>query len=103
MSDTNAAEIRRQGGHYLLAMKANPPTLQAAVRAVFDRACEADFADVEHDGHASTEDGHGRHEERYVTVIRRSQGLPDGWTDAAAVVQVNRVREVREADQDDPR
>ena len=88
----NAAEIRRQGGHYLLAVKDNQPTLHAAVRAVFDRACEADFAGVDHDGHASVEDGHGRHEERYVTVIRKPEGLPDGWTD---VVQVNRVREVR--------
>ena len=91
----NAAAIRRQGGHDLLAVKDNQPTLHDAVRAVFDRACETDFAGVDHDGHASVEDGHGRHEERSVTVIRKPQGLPDGWTDAAAVIQVNRVREVR--------
>ena len=35
---------------------------------------------------ASVEDGHGRHEERYVTVIRDPEGLPGEWTDARAVV-----------------
>src|SRR5262249_25451012 len=41
------------------------------------------------------EDGHGRHEERYVTVIRGPAGLPDGWQGARAVVMVSREREVK--------
>ena len=90
----NAAGIRRQGGHDLLAVKGNQPTLLAAVGGVFDRACEADFAGVTHDGHGAIEDGHGRHEERYVTVIYGPRGLPPEWPDVAAVVQVNREREV---------
>ena len=90
----NARLIRTQGGHYLLAVKGNQPTLRAAVEAVFDRACEADFAGVRHDGHGATEDAHGRHEERYVTVVYDPQGLPPEWPDVAAVVQVNREREV---------
>src|SRR5947209_4053903 len=40
----NAGIIREQGGHYLLAVKDNQPTLRAAVEAVFERACAADFA-----------------------------------------------------------
>ena len=40
----NARIIRGQGGHYLLAVKGNQPKLRAAGEAVFDRACEADFA-----------------------------------------------------------
>ena len=71
----NARIIREQGGHYLLAVKGNQPTLRAAVEAVFDRACEADFDGVRSDGHESVEDGHGRHEERYVTVIYDPDGL----------------------------
>ena len=47
-----------------------------------------------HDGHEAVEDGHGRHEERYVTVIYDPDGLPPEWPDVAAVVQVNREREV---------
>jgi predicted transposase YbfD/YdcC len=90
----NARLIRGGGGHYLLAVKDNQPTLRAAVEGVFERACQADFAGVEHDGHEAVEGGHGRHEERYVTVIHDPQGLPAEWPDVAAVVQVNRVRQV---------
>jgi hypothetical protein len=39
-----ARQVRSQGGDYLLAVKGNQPTLRDAVQAVFDRACEADFA-----------------------------------------------------------
>jgi predicted transposase YbfD/YdcC len=90
-----AGQVRRQDGHYLLAVKGNQPTLHDAVCAVFSRACEADFAGAEHDGHASVEDGHGRHEERYTTVIYDPRGLPPGWPDVAAVVLVGREREVK--------
>jgi predicted transposase YbfD/YdcC len=90
----NAEEIRRQGGHYLLAVKDNQPTLRAAVEAVFDQACDGDFVGVTQDGHAVVEDGHGRHEERYVQVVYDPKGLPPEWPGVAAVVQVNRVREV---------
>lgn len=89
-----ARQVRDQGGDYLLAVKGNQPTLQKAVHAVFDRACEADFAGVAHDGHECVEDGHGRHEERYVTVIYDPTGLPPEWPGVAAVVLVGREREV---------
>ena len=75
-------------------MCTNQPTLHAAVERVFTRACEQDFADVSHDGDSTEEDGHGRHEQRYVTAIQDPKGLPEGWADVAAVVQVNREREV---------
>lgn len=87
-----ARQIRDQEGDYLLAVKGNQPALHAAVEAVFDRACAADFAGVAHDGHAEVEDGHGRQEERYVMVIADPAGLPADWPDVAAVVQVNRER-----------
>jgi predicted transposase YbfD/YdcC len=90
----NAGLIRERGGHYLLAVKDNQPTLRAAVEAVFERACDADFAGVRSDGHEAVEAGHGRQEERYATVITGPEGLPGGWPDVAAVVQVNREREV---------
>ena len=92
----NARIIRERGGHYLLAVKDNQPTLRAAVEAVFERACEAEFAGVEHAGHEAVEDAHGRHEERYTAVVYGPVGIPAGWPDVAAVVQVNRVRVVGE-------
>src|SRR5262249_31449298 len=72
----NARIIRGQQGHYRLAVKDNQPTLRAAVEAVFDRARDDDFTGVRCDGHEAVEDGHGRHEERYVTVVYDPSGLP---------------------------
>jgi predicted transposase YbfD/YdcC len=88
-------QVREQGGDYLLAVKGNQPALHDAVHAVFDRACEADFAGVTHDGAESVEDEHGRHEERYTTVIYDPQRLPPEWPDVAAVILVGREREVK--------
>ncbi len=90
----NAEEIRRQGGHYLLATKGNQPTLREAIGAVFERADAAGFEGVRFDHHTTTEDGHGRHEERSVSVMYEPQGLPTGWPDVAAVVSVLRERGV---------
>lgn len=90
----NARIIRERRGHYLLAVKDNQPRLRAAAEAVIGRACEADFEGDRYDGHESVDDGHGRHEERYVSVVRAPEGLPAAWPDVAAVVQVNREREV---------
>jgi predicted transposase YbfD/YdcC len=91
---TNAEIIRGQGGHYLLAVKDNQPTLRAAVERVVEAAGEADFVGVEVGGDEAIEDAHGRHEERYVTVIGNPEGIPSDWPDVAAVVLVNREREV---------
>jgi predicted transposase YbfD/YdcC len=91
----NARLIRAGGGHYILAAKGNQPTLEAAVRAVFERACGTDFAGIRHDHDATVEDGHGRHEERYVTVIYDSEGIPAEWPDVAAVVLIGRERQVK--------
>jgi predicted transposase YbfD/YdcC len=90
----NARLIRDGGGHYVLAVKGSQPALEEAVQAVFDHACEADFVGVRHDSHASVEDRHGRHEERYVMVIYAPVGLPADWPHVAAVVQVARERKV---------
>ncbi len=69
-------QVRQQGGDYLVAVKRNQPALQRAVHAAFDRAAEAEFAGC--DPAEAVEDGHGRHEERFVTVIRDPDGLRPG-------------------------
>jgi predicted transposase YbfD/YdcC len=89
-----AQKIRDRGGDYLLAVKGNQPTLEAAVWAVIERALGTEFAGVAADHHQTIEDGHGRHEERYVTVISDPTGLPPDWPDVAAVVLVGSEREV---------
>jgi predicted transposase YbfD/YdcC len=88
-------QIRARGGDYLVAVKGNQPSLQAAVHAALDRACEEEFAGCPMA--ASAEDGHGRHEERYVTAIRDPEGLPGEWEDVRAVVVVGRERRVEGA------
>ena len=84
--------IRDGGGDYLLAVKGNQPKLHAAVGKVFADACESDFEGVQFTQHMTVEDGHGRHEERYATVVENPHGLPGVWRDVAAVIQVNRER-----------
>jgi len=88
----NARIIRGQGGHYLLAVKDNQPTLRAAVERVAAAAAAADFAGVPIGEQADA--AHGRQEERYVSVFGTPAGIPADWPDVAAVVQVNREREV---------
>jgi predicted transposase YbfD/YdcC len=90
----NAKLIREREGHYLLAVKGNQPTLQAAVEGAFERACDAEFVGVRHDTHVSFDDGHGRSEERCVTVLPAPADLPAEWVGASAVVQVCRERVV---------
>jgi predicted transposase YbfD/YdcC len=86
--------IREQGGEYLLAVKGNQPTLLAGVETLFANAIATEFEGVTVSRHESVETKHGRREERYVTVIEDPQGLPDDWLDVAAIIQVNREREM---------
>ena len=86
-------QIREQGGDYLVTVKGNQQGLHRAVRAAFEKAGETEFTSC--DMAQSLEDGHGRHEERYVTVIKNPEGLPGGWKDVGAVVVVGREREVK--------
>lgn len=86
-------QVRDPGGDYLVTVKGNQPALQRAVHAAFERAGEAAFAGC--DTAAAVEDGHGRREERYVTVIADPSGLPDGWADVRSIVVVGREREVK--------
>ena len=90
----NARLIRKGEGHYLLAVKGNQPTLHEAVQAVFERADAARFEGLRFDHHTTVEQGHGRHEERSVSVIYEPDGLPPDWPSAAAVVSVLRERAV---------
>lgn len=86
-------QIRAQGGDYVVTVKGNQQTLHRAVAAAFSKAGDEEFAGC--DMSASAEHGHGRREERYVTVIQDPEGLPSGWMDVGAVVVVSREREVK--------
>ena len=89
------APIRKQGGDYLVCVKGNQKGLRDAAADVFARAGAVEFAGCGMTSAVGA--GHGRDEERYVTVIENPDGLPDGWTDVGAVALVCRERAVNGA------
>lgn len=66
---TIATAIREAGADYLLAVKANQPTLRAEIERYFDDAPATSL-----DSFTDIDKGHGRIEERAVTVSRET-----GW------------------------
>jgi predicted transposase YbfD/YdcC len=89
-----AADIRRGGGDYVLAVKDNQPRLHEDVQACVERALEGDLDD----GclHHSEEKGHGRIERRYACVVEDLDGIRDRelWRDVRTVWQMVRERVV---------
>lgn len=89
---TIAAAIRDAGANYLLAVKANQPTLQAEIEACFE---VAEPSGVE--THIDHDKGHGRIEQRTVSVIREVDWLAGErrfpgelrLPDVACIVRVN--------------
>lgn len=67
---TIATAIRDAGADYLLAVKANQPTLRSEIETFFDEA-----PDEALDRAVDTDKGHGRIEERIVTVAREVDWL----------------------------
>jgi predicted transposase YbfD/YdcC len=96
---TIASAIRAQGANYLLAVKANQPTLRAEVEAYFNQAPASALDTCE-----DFDKGHGRIEHRTVTVAsevdwlggnRRFPGelrLPD----AATIIRVQSRTELKD-------
>lgn len=85
-------QIRRQGGDYVAYVTGSQKGLRGAVAGALDQAAEADLAACS--TAADVGAGHGRNEERYVTVVQNPDGLPAGWEDAGAVALVRRERRV---------
>ncbi len=90
-NSTIASAIRKAGADYLLAVKANQPTLLADVQRLFADAPEGLL-----DAGVDTDKGHGRIEERRVQVAREVDWLDGGrrfsgemrLPDAACLVRV---------------
>ncbi len=64
-----AEQIRKDGGDYLLALKANQPKLHAAVVAYFRASVPEDFGGLKHGFIVTEEDNRWRQEERVYTVL----------------------------------
>jgi predicted transposase YbfD/YdcC len=68
-----AAAILDAGAHYLLAVKANQPSLRHEVEALFAQAAPGAL-----DVHQDVDKGHGRIEQRHVSVAREVDWLDGG-------------------------
>ncbi len=87
-------EIARQivggGGDYVLAVKDNQPTLQAAISDYFLHLHETDFAGCEVRRWTTIDEGHGRHQRRtyYVTPLPESmQFFAADWKKLTSIGQ----------------
>jgi predicted transposase YbfD/YdcC len=91
-----AREIIGHGADYILCLKANHPTLLAAVTAWFEPAQASNFVGLEHSYEARVESGHHRREHRQVwavpvTVLGNLYQI-EQWAGRKTIVMVTRVR-----------
>ncbi len=82
-----AQEIVTAGADYVLAVKANQPTLHDGIEAFFLDHFEDDFARVKVSRHETKQRGHGRQEHRSYFVCAAPDDLPDRsrWPKLAAI------------------
>lgn len=65
-----AAQIKDQGGDYVLSLKDNQPTLHEEVRDLFLKGLETEFAGMKHQEYETLDQGHGRQERRTYHMIQ---------------------------------
>ena len=91
-----AHQIQAQGADYVLALKANHPTLHAQVKQWFETAQAQNFEGIEHSYDVRVESGHHRREKRQVTAVSIDQ-MGDlykqaQWPGLPTIVRVVRTR-----------
>jgi len=91
-----ASKVVKQGGEYVLALKANQPTLLEEVKLFLDDAIARDAKDIALDFHQSTEGDHGRIETRRVWWTPQVDWFEnrEQWAGLGSLVAVERERTV---------
>jgi predicted transposase YbfD/YdcC len=91
-----AAQIRSQGGDYLLALKGNQGHLRDYVEDYFMATIENDFNAVPHDYFETTDAGHGRVEVRKHYTIDQFGDFPrkGAWKDLQTICMVESERHI---------
>jgi predicted transposase YbfD/YdcC len=91
-----AHQIQAQGADYVLALKANHPTLFAQVSQWFQTAQAQNFQGIEHSYDVQVESGHHRREKRQVTAVSIHQMgdlyKQNQWSGLQTLVRVVRTR-----------
>lgn len=94
-----AEQIVRRGGNYVLALKANQPTMHADVVALFADARAAKQTEYGLTKATSVDGAHGRTEIRHAFVISAPSAIAylnerQGWADLQSVVLIEAERTV---------
>lgn len=91
-----AKKIRSRGGHYLLAVKDNQPSLHDDLKLLFDEAIPRNFEGMGYDYHQTVDGDHGRVETRRVWVTRDVDWLRQrgDWPGLRSAVCVEAKREL---------
>lgn len=92
-----AQEIIQGGGHYVLAVKENQPTLHAKVQTLLDEAIQQNFKGVSGDWCCQTSKGHGRIETRTCWSTGEVHWLKGigSWKGLASVAAVEAQRTIK--------
>lgn len=91
-----ASTIIEQGADYVLALKANQPSLYEDVQWLFEQAQAHEFRDVVHDFHQTINHGHGRVEIRRCWTLTQLDYLvqkPD-WRGLQSVAMIQSQRRI---------
>ena len=90
-------QIVESGGHYVVALKGNQGTLEAEAINFFDQARQADYEDVPCSRWSEIEKGHGRVEEREVTVTSDLSWLEnrEEWMGLTSFIEVASRRTIK--------
>lgn len=71
-----AGKIIKAQGDYVLAVKDNQPKLHEAIREVFSDERQGDLVKMRHRRHQTTDNGHGRKDERYYVLAKVPENFP---------------------------
>ena len=96
-TQTNIAhQIQASSADYVLALKANHPTLYQEVKQWFQTAQAQNFEGIEHSYDVRVESGHHRREKRQVTAVSvdqmRDLYKQSQWSGLQTIVRVVRTR-----------
>src|ERR1700722_1843932 len=80
-------------GDFVIAVKDNQPTLKNAIASFFSQQIERDFEDLRYRQHETTDDGHGRIDERayYLTKVPRDFACTKEWPWVKAIGYAIRI------------
>lgn len=91
-----AAEVRKAGADYVLALKGNHETLHAEVESFLSQARKRKFRNVKHEYLETFEEDHGRLETRRYWITAQIGWMQDRsqWEGLQSIGMVERIREI---------